>query len=344
MWVHPQFIALSGDKVVFLRGQWFFRAQRLENISLPFSLHAEIVEVEIEVVSPSIVPSGNFAELNRTVTCMVLKANDRRTSCPCHDEFRGPRSDYVRQSEKPEDSIAGASSSTTDTQLTSGRTVHSVLILPWNIAHEDSPICNFNKNSSRGRMLRQSKLLKEDFLSRNESSCAVEQFHSDASLKAVDRRVPNNSKNWQWKVRKAVGNTLVYYYRCNNVGLVYSSTSAAPWIAYESRFNLWDHDGRIRVRRYADERCLPECIIELNSGITPKVIVWGAISYDGRSDFLRIKVNINSSRYVHEVLQPEVIPFPQGISGAIFQQDIALPHVAKTVRDFCSAQNMQLLP
>ncbi|GFT84435.1 transposable element Tcb2 transposase [Trichonephila clavipes] len=60
-------------------------------------LHAEIVESEIEVVSPYIVPSGNFAELNRTVTCMVLKANDRRTSCPCHDEFRGPRSDYVRQ-------------------------------------------------------------------------------------------------------------------------------------------------------------------------------------------------------------------------------------------------------
>ncbi|GFW14465.1 hypothetical protein TNCV_298851 [Trichonephila clavipes] len=56
-------------------------------------LHAEIVEVKIEVVSPSIVPSGNFAELNRTVTCMVLKANDWRTSCPCHDEFRGPRSD-----------------------------------------------------------------------------------------------------------------------------------------------------------------------------------------------------------------------------------------------------------
>ncbi|GFS64887.1 uncharacterized protein TNCV_2000891 [Trichonephila clavipes] len=38
-----------------------------------------------------------FLSLNRTVTCMVLKANDRRTSCPCHDEFRGPRSDYVRQ-------------------------------------------------------------------------------------------------------------------------------------------------------------------------------------------------------------------------------------------------------
>ncbi|GFW61817.1 transposable element Tcb2 transposase [Trichonephila clavipes] len=32
------------------------------------------------------------------------------------------------------------------------------------------------------------------FLSRNRSSCAAEQFHSDASYKAVDRRAPNNSK------------------------------------------------------------------------------------------------------------------------------------------------------
>ncbi|GFT32470.1 hypothetical protein TNCV_4484681 [Trichonephila clavipes] len=61
------------------------------------NFHAEIVEVEIEVVSPSIVPSGNFVEVNCTVTCIVLKANDRRTSCPWHDEFRGLRSDYVRK-------------------------------------------------------------------------------------------------------------------------------------------------------------------------------------------------------------------------------------------------------
>ncbi|GFU76715.1 uncharacterized protein TNCV_2648581 [Trichonephila clavipes] len=64
---------------------------------LPFSLLAEIVEVEIEVVA-IYRPFGEVSlSLNRTVTCMVLKANDKRTSCPCHDEFRGPRSDYVRQ-------------------------------------------------------------------------------------------------------------------------------------------------------------------------------------------------------------------------------------------------------
>ncbi|GFX27254.1 hypothetical protein TNCV_3340661 [Trichonephila clavipes] len=51
------------------------------------------------MVSPSIVLSENFAELNSTVTCMVLKPNDRRTYSPCHDEFRWPRSDYVRQTQ-----------------------------------------------------------------------------------------------------------------------------------------------------------------------------------------------------------------------------------------------------
>ncbi|GFX04270.1 transposable element Tc1 transposase [Trichonephila clavipes] len=30
----------------------------------------------------------------------------------------------------------------------------------------------------------------------------------------------------------------------------------------ESSFNLLDHDGRIRVRHYAGECCLPECVIE----------------------------------------------------------------------------------
>ncbi|GFV66760.1 hypothetical protein TNCV_3624451 [Trichonephila clavipes] len=37
----------------------------------------------------------------------------------------------------------------------------------------------------------------------------------------------------------------------------------------ESRLNLLGHDGRIRVRRYVDERCLPECFIEQHSGLTP---------------------------------------------------------------------------
>ncbi|GFX13073.1 transposable element Tc1 transposase [Trichonephila clavipes] len=54
--------------------------------------------------------------------------------------------------------------------------------------------------------------------------------------------------------------------------------------------------------------------------------------------------NLNSNRYVREVLQPEDVAFLQGIPGAIFHQDNARSHVAKTVRDFCSDQHIQLLP
>ncbi|GFT32657.1 hypothetical protein TNCV_3145951 [Trichonephila clavipes] len=99
------------------------------------------------------------------------------------------------------------------------------------------------------------------------SLCAAERFHSDASLEAVDRRAPNNSKNWQWMME---GNV-------------------STWI-------------------------------------------------------LTLAPHLNSNRYVREVLQPEVFPFFQGIPKAIFQQDNARPHVIQTVRDFCSAQHMQLLP
>ncbi|GFX37619.1 uncharacterized protein TNCV_3201421 [Trichonephila clavipes] len=47
----------------------------------PLQFHAKIVEVEIGGIAVYR-PFGNFTEQNRTVTCMALKANDRRTSSP----------------------------------------------------------------------------------------------------------------------------------------------------------------------------------------------------------------------------------------------------------------------
>ncbi|GFV06776.1 transposable element Tcb2 transposase [Trichonephila clavipes] len=81
----------------------------------------------------------------------------------------------------------------------------------------------------------------------------------------------------------------------------------------ESLFNLWHHDGRIRVRRYAAERHIPESIIERHSGRTPGVMVWGAVGYHGRSQLIRI-------------------------------QDNARPHVDKTVKSYLDSQQVQLLP
>ncbi|GFV23410.1 transposable element Tcb2 transposase [Trichonephila clavipes] len=57
----------------------------------------------------------------------------------------------------------------------------------------------------------------------------------------------------------------------------------------EPLFNLWDHVGRIRVRRYAGERCLPESGIKRHSGLKPGVTVWCVVSYDRRYNSLRIE-------------------------------------------------------
>ena len=43
----------------------------------------------------------------------------------------------------------------------------------------------------------------------------------------------------------------------------------------ESLFNLWDHDGSVRVRRYAGQCCLPELAMERHSCRTSGDIVWG---------------------------------------------------------------------
>ena len=96
-------------------------------------------------------------------------------------------------------------------------------------------------------------LRRKIFLSRNSSSCAAEQIHSDASLEAVYRREPNNLKNWQWTTEgyvsawrwtpalqggewpyifcKTVWSMLVYCCICTSAGFVNSWTSTTQWNA-----------------------------------------------------------------------------------------------------------------
>ncbi|GFV09102.1 transposable element Tc1 transposase, partial [Trichonephila clavipes] len=100
--------------------------------------------------------------------------------------------------------------------------------------------------------------------------------------------------------------------------------------------------GRNRVRRYTDEHCLPECVIERHSGQTSGVMVWGAILYHERSNLLRIEGNLNSNRCVRDVLQPKVVSFLQCIPAAFSRMMHA--RMLQTERDFFSVLHMQLLP
>ncbi|GFV02623.1 transposable element Tcb2 transposase [Trichonephila clavipes] len=194
-------------------------------------------------------------------------------------------------------------------------------------------------------MPHQRKGAKFEQISEFERGRIVDLREAGLSYRAVAARVQRNSstimrvsKQWTEEGRTA---------RTSGSGLRNVTSWRADWpqvvFSDESRFNLWHHDGRIRVRHYAGERHIPECIIERHSGRTPRVKVCGAIAYHGRSQLLRIVGNLNSTRYINEVLQPQAIPFLQGLPGAVFQQGNARPYVAKTVKSYLNSQQIQLL-
>ena len=58
--------------------------------------------------------------------------------------------------------LATASSGIASTLLSGGRTAHSTFKLPFNILNDDTPMCNIAKQSSRGKLLQQARLIVWD--------------------------------------------------------------------------------------------------------------------------------------------------------------------------------------
>ena len=163
---------------------------------------------------------------------------------------------------------------------------------------------------------------------RNSSSCAMENFQSDASLEAVDWQAPNISKlavndgrwrqrptidtcsTWRWMTRQLsarwyiargvlmTASSILRRLLCHGLHASVSlyripltanhqrlrlqwthehRTWQADWyqvvFSDESRSNLWNHDGRVRVKNNAGQRCLPERVIERHSGRKAGVLV-----------------------------------------------------------------------
>ncbi|GFY10643.1 transposable element Tcb2 transposase [Trichonephila clavipes] len=62
-------------------------------------------------------------------------------------------------------------------------------------------------------------------------------------------------------------------------------------------------------------------------------MVCGVIAYNTRSLLVLIRGTMKAKRYVHDILQPHVLPLMQRIPGAIFQQDNARPHTERVSQD-----------
>ncbi|GFX36202.1 low-density lipoprotein receptor-related protein 2 [Trichonephila clavipes] len=97
----------------------------------------------------------------------------------------------------------------------------------------------------------------------------------------------------------------------------------------ESRFNLSSDENRVRVWRTRDERFNPAFALQRHTAPATGVMVWGDIAYNTWSPLVLISRTMMAQRYVHDILEPRVLPLNQWLPGAVFQQDNARPHTAR---------------
>ncbi|GFX83736.1 uncharacterized protein TNCV_350001 [Trichonephila clavipes] len=62
-------------------------------------------------------------------------------------------------------------------------------------------------------------------------------------------------------------------------------------------------------------------------------MVRNAIAYNTRSLLVLIDGSMTAQRYVHDILQPHVLPLMQWFPEAIFQQDNARPHTTRVSQE-----------
>ncbi|GFU69121.1 transposable element Tc1 transposase [Trichonephila clavipes] len=82
-------------------------------------------------------------------------------------------------------------------------------------------------------------------------------------------------------------------------------------------------------------------------GYNGSMCIGAGVLIGSRSSFLTNTASICGTmmaEFVSGTMPPQDLPFLQGLPGAVFQQDNARPHVAKTLKSYLDSQQVQLLP
>ena len=94
-------------------------------------------------------------------------------------------------------------------------------------------------------------------------------------------------------------------------------------------------DGRRRIWRRRGEQhseCCEQPVTAFGGG---SVMVWGGITLTTKTHLIQINGNLNSNRYVAEILRLHVVPHAAAIgNGFILMDDNARPHGGKVVTEF----------
>lgn len=111
----------------------------------------------------------------------------------------------------------------------------------------------------------------------------------------------------------------------------------------ESKFCVDFNDGRKRVWRQKNERFRDCCVKEHDRFGGPSVLVWGGVSYDGRTDLYIIQNGaLTGVRYVNEILNDYVRPYAGAVGpGFILMDDNARPHRALVARQYLEREDIE---
>jgi transposase len=110
----------------------------------------------------------------------------------------------------------------------------------------------------------------------------------------------------------------------------------------ESRFCLYASDRRMPVYRRPGERHCQCNFRQLESFGGGSVMVWGGISFQGRTELVPINEGrMTAHRYITDILEPHVIPYGPFIGdNFLLMHDNARPHVARIVSEYLEEVNV----
>lgn len=110
----------------------------------------------------------------------------------------------------------------------------------------------------------------------------------------------------------------------------------------ESKFELFGSKRRIYVRRNAQEKMMPDCVVPTVKHGGGSVMVWGCFSSQGTGDLIKIEGIMKKEQYKN-ILEQNAVPSGLRLigDGFIFQQDNDPKHSSKLCRGYLDEKEAQ---
>ncbi|GFY16995.1 ATP-dependent DNA helicase [Trichonephila clavipes] len=129
------------------------RFEKMDQVNNDLCLNEALIHIEDKIIRISGKKLSDFdTQVSETEPCLLPEQKDIYNKILQRVEL-----EKIRKNRNVE--LAVASSGIAATFLSGGSTAHSVFKLPLNLASEETPTCNMSKNSARGALLQQCKLI-----------------------------------------------------------------------------------------------------------------------------------------------------------------------------------------